>query len=700
MGKVVQKDFFKNNSDEQFQSKPEQAGKPTAPVDKKPAPAEKKPAPAEKKPAPAEKTPAPAEKKPAPAEKKPAPAEKKPAPADKKPAPAEKKPAPTENKPAPTGKPTAVPIAKTRISPMRISENVMNALKQTSKVLTACGRGKAAKEIDGIYLRGTRNMFTVAVVGEFSRGKSTFINGLLGKDILPVGDLPTTAMLTHIKYNSKESMIHIDTSGNMISLPPAQESWEGLTADNFGKHDPEGTVHIGLKQRWLGENNVEIMDTPGAGDLEQRRAQLIGEALLGSDGAIITVSAASPLSLTEKTFIEERLLTRKTPFLMLVITKLDTIRKKERASVVEYIKKKLKSWKMDIPVFIPKQVEFEDNTYDSIMGYDKIRAQILAWINDAQRVKLTEAWISAQATLVIERELAALKEQEELLGVSDEKKRAELIEAKKASLKNAEKIWDNLCEEMKNRGNLCFEKIYEHIQNSTVQITERLQFEAGHTNAPEKWYKEDLPYRLKIELTNMSVGVTNLMTRIVTEDTRWLNAAFEQNFKSRMMAGVQDIAAEKFQDQNLMSTDNVKFADIDKQRKKVKIASTILTIVGASASMALRMSSLVWTMGVGTGVSLISDSIFKKELEDQRKVIIDKIAESVPLVVDESISRTQDKIDFIYNDILRTAGEKKQEWLSAQTAAIESSVKPQSSAEHETVLKQIAGLEKLIEKLT
>ena len=636
MGKVVQKDFFKKNSDDRFQPEAENNSKPEAPTDKQPA---------------------------------------------------------VENKQ------NSVAVTKARISPMHISPNVMSALKQTSKVLIACGREKAAKEIDGIYLRGTRNMFTVAVVGEFSRGKSTFINGLLGKEILPVGDLPTTAMLTHIKYNSKESMVHIDCSGNMISLPVSQKSWDGLTADNFGSHDPEGSVYVGVKHRWLGENNVEIMDTPGAGDLEERRAQLIGEALLGSDGAIITVSAAAPLGLTEKTFIEERLLTRKTPFLMLVITKLDTIRKRERASVVEYIKNKLASWNMDIPVFIPNEVELDDDSYNSIMGYDKIKEQILSWINDAQRVKLTEAWISAQATSVIERELAALREQEALIGISDEKKRSELIEAKKSSLKNAERIWDNLCEEMKNRGIICFEKIYENIKNSTATITERLQYEAGHTNAPEKWYKEDLPYRLKIELTNMSVGVTNLMTRLVTEDTRWLNAAFEQNFKSRMLTNVQDITADKFQEQGMLNTGNVSFADIEKQRKGVKIASTILTIVGASASVALSVSPLVWTMGVGTGVSLIGDSIFKKELEEQRKVIINKIAEIIPLVIEESVSKTQNKIDYIYEDILRTAGEKKQEWITAQAAAIEASVKPQSSAEHETVLKKIAGLEKLIEKL-
>ena len=106
MGKVVQKDFFKKNSDDRFQPEAENNSKPEAPTDKQPA---------------------------------------------------------AENKQ------NSVAVTKARISPMHISPNVMSALKQTSKVLIACGREKAAKEIDGIYLSGTRNMFTVAVVGEFSR---------------------------------------------------------------------------------------------------------------------------------------------------------------------------------------------------------------------------------------------------------------------------------------------------------------------------------------------------------------------------------------------------------------------------------------------------------------------------------------------------------------------------------------------------
>ena len=44
--------------------------------------------------------------------------------------------------------------------------------------------------------------FRVAVVGEFKRGKSSFINALLGREILPVDALPTTATLNRITYGA------------------------------------------------------------------------------------------------------------------------------------------------------------------------------------------------------------------------------------------------------------------------------------------------------------------------------------------------------------------------------------------------------------------------------------------------------------------------------------------------------------------
>ena len=52
--------------------------------------------------------------------------------------------------------------------------------------------------------------FRIVVVGEFSSGKSTFINSIIGKDILKHAATETTAAVTYI-YNVPRSDQRIDT---------------------------------------------------------------------------------------------------------------------------------------------------------------------------------------------------------------------------------------------------------------------------------------------------------------------------------------------------------------------------------------------------------------------------------------------------------------------------------------------------------
>ena len=47
----------------------------------------------------------------------------------------------------------------------------------------------------------------VLVMGKFSSGKSTFLNGLLGRPLLPMKAIPTTAVIGEIRYSDTEEII-------------------------------------------------------------------------------------------------------------------------------------------------------------------------------------------------------------------------------------------------------------------------------------------------------------------------------------------------------------------------------------------------------------------------------------------------------------------------------------------------------------
>ena len=59
-------------------------------------------------------------------------------------------------------------------------------------------------ELDNVINRLNDKSFRLAVVGEFSSGKSTFLNAVLKKDLLKHGTVETTATLTQIDNISSD----------------------------------------------------------------------------------------------------------------------------------------------------------------------------------------------------------------------------------------------------------------------------------------------------------------------------------------------------------------------------------------------------------------------------------------------------------------------------------------------------------------
>src|SRR6266536_5660667 len=58
---------------------------------------------------------------------------------------------------------------------------------------------------------------SVAVLGRFKAGKSSFLNDLFGRSILPVGVVPVTAAITEIRYGARErACVHHQDGGNQV----------------------------------------------------------------------------------------------------------------------------------------------------------------------------------------------------------------------------------------------------------------------------------------------------------------------------------------------------------------------------------------------------------------------------------------------------------------------------------------------------
>ncbi len=117
------------------------------------------------------------------------------------------------------------------------------------------------------------HLFLLVVVGEFNSGKSTFINALLGQDLLEKGVTPTTNRIHRIRYGA---------------------SAESSVGD-------AGVVHVTAPVELL--RQVEIVDTPGTNALDRHHELITQEFVPRSDLVLFVTSADRPFSESERAFM-------------------------------------------------------------------------------------------------------------------------------------------------------------------------------------------------------------------------------------------------------------------------------------------------------------------------------------------------------------------------------------------------------------
>ena len=131
--------------------------------------------------------------------------------------------------------------------------------------------------------------FKIIVVGRFKTGKSTFINAILGSDVMPTNDLPTTATLTYINYSDNPYVrVHkkdgeteewtFDKYNELAIIKPDAEETKNFFSDIE-------YFELGLPKASLCQSGVTLIDSPGTSDVPTRTA-LTREAVRRSDVSI------------------------------------------------------------------------------------------------------------------------------------------------------------------------------------------------------------------------------------------------------------------------------------------------------------------------------------------------------------------------------------------------------------------------------
>jgi len=158
--------------------------------------------------------------------------------------------------------------------------------------------------------------FTVVVVGEFKRGKSSFINALLGEEVMITDVVPETVTMNKLSYGIHKNEAVL-TGGRRLSLSDEELSRSSLEKLMGEVGEPIRQLELWRPNEFL--KDVRIIDTPGLNDVtDERLDAIVAEAMAQADAVIYVYSVNAPLSRSEQMYIRYTILPQRYTKLFLV----------------------------------------------------------------------------------------------------------------------------------------------------------------------------------------------------------------------------------------------------------------------------------------------------------------------------------------------------------------------------------------------
>jgi glycosyltransferase A (GT-A) superfamily protein (DUF2064 family) len=206
------------------------------------------------------------------------------------------------------------------------------------KIASRIGNAGASATAVALLERVENDVFHVMVVGDFNRGKSTFVNALLGKQVLPVKATTATAVITEVRFSDVPgALLWKDGQAGPETIDPL-ELISKITVDT--NHPDRANPYTKAEVTWpleLCRDGVVLIDSPGLNDHKVRDEITLGYLKI-ADAVIFMQHAIAPMSIGESQFLSVYL-DSYDPFF--VFTYFDAIDEGDRAEVVAAAKTRI-----------------------------------------------------------------------------------------------------------------------------------------------------------------------------------------------------------------------------------------------------------------------------------------------------------------------------------------------------------------------
>lgn len=183
-----------------------------------------------------------------------------------------------------------------------------------------------------------KDIFYLVVLGEFKRGKSTFINALLGEDLLPTAVVPLTSVITKIAYGDHPAARVYYQDGRTCAVNI--DSIDQFITEKGNPGNEKAVKHLEIfhPSELLARGTV-LIDTPGTGSIFEHNTMETYDFIPRVDAAIFLLTVDHPLSRAESDFLKN--IRDHVPLIYFVLNKIDHVSEEDRGESKKFIEENL-----------------------------------------------------------------------------------------------------------------------------------------------------------------------------------------------------------------------------------------------------------------------------------------------------------------------------------------------------------------------
>lgn len=350
-----------------------------------------------------------------------------------------------------------------------------------------------------------KNQYTFIVVGEFSTGKSSFVNAIMGQSILPVGITPTTATINILKYGQEATRVHYK-DGKVEELQSQQLNQ--FIASQLTNIEDIDYLIINRPLDFL-RDDVIVIDTPGLNDLNETRVDITYNYIPRSDVVLFMLDCRMPLRKSEFDYITQALLMNGLDRIIFIANFADDVPEEELDGIVDKIQRQLTealsiSDITVIPFSAQEAIEgkqLNDEELLDISGYHQVMEKIEWLCTSGSRMKEKEFRLTHRFEVLEQMFKYELTSYKELLQQSEEELKQSLQNMRDWKQEQNEfmmKLDDYYAErifEFKQMANKSVQKFFGDLQEEVMQKIDLYQ---GHNM--QHYFEKELPAFIKSRL--------------------------------------------------------------------------------------------------------------------------------------------------------------------------------------------------------